>query len=72
MTTPASPGAAAAAARDAIAAASAAELRAQHLTFWLGDTVFALGIDSVREIIQYSQMTRVPLTPPFVRGVINL
>ena len=64
--------AAAAAARAAIAAAAAAELRAQHLTFWLGDSVFALGIDSVREIIQYGQMTHVPLTPAFVRGVINL
>lgn len=63
---------AAATARAAIAAAAAAELRAQHLTFWLGDSVFALGIDSVREIIQYGQMTRVPLTPAFVRGVINL
>jgi purine-binding chemotaxis protein CheW len=45
---------------------------AQYLTFWLGDEMFALDIRSVREIIQYAPMTRVPLMPSFVRGVINL
>jgi purine-binding chemotaxis protein CheW len=44
----------------------------QHLTFWLGERVFAVGIESVREIIQYGAMTLVPRTPDFVRGVINL
>ncbi|MEY4748657.1 MAG: hypothetical protein RIQ60_871 [Pseudomonadota bacterium] len=44
----------------------------QYLTFTLADGVFAVGIESVREIIQYGQMTLVPLMPPFVRGVINL
>ena len=44
----------------------------QYLTFALGDDVFALDIRTVREIIQYSAMTTVPLMPDFVRGVINL
>ena len=44
----------------------------QYLTFALGDDVFALDIRTVREIIQYSAMTTVPLMPNFVRGVINL
>ncbi|MFM2069344.1 MAG: hypothetical protein RLZZ584_4253 [Pseudomonadota bacterium] len=44
----------------------------QYLTFTLEDGVFAVGIESVREIIQYGQMTLVPLMPAFVRGVINL
>ncbi len=44
----------------------------QYLTFALGDDVFALDIRTVREIIQYSVMTTVPLMPNFVRGVINL
>ncbi len=44
----------------------------QHLTFWLGERVFAVGIEAVREIIQYGAMTLVPRTPDFVRGVINL
>jgi len=44
----------------------------QYLTFLLGDGVFAVGIEAVREIIQHGQMTAVPLMPGFVRGVINL
>ncbi|AGX87872.1 chemotaxis protein CheW [Candidatus Symbiobacter mobilis] len=44
----------------------------QYLTFSLGDEVFAIDIRSVREIIQHSAMTVVPLMPAFVRGVINL
>jgi purine-binding chemotaxis protein CheW len=44
----------------------------QYLTFTLEEGVFGVGIESVREIIQYGQMTLVPLMPPFVRGVINL
>lgn len=44
----------------------------QYLTFVLGDGVFAIDISAVREIIQYGQMTGVPLMPDFVRGVINL
>ncbi|MEY2686373.1 MAG: hypothetical protein RL375_571 [Pseudomonadota bacterium] len=44
----------------------------QYLTFTLEDELFAVGIAAVREIIQYNQMTLVPLMPDFVRGVINL
>ncbi len=45
---------------------------AQVLTFALGDELFAMDICNVREIIQVGAMTRVPLMPDFVRGVINL
>lgn len=44
----------------------------QVLTFYLDDEIFAMDIESVREIIQYSPITRVPLMPGFVRGVINV
>lgn len=44
----------------------------QYLTFTLGDEMFAIGILSIREIIEYGNLTRVPMTPPFIRGVINL
>lgn len=44
----------------------------QYLTFYLGEEVFAMDIRAVREIIQPSSMTVVPLMPEFVRGVINL
>ncbi len=43
-----------------------------YLTFVLRHEVFALAIEHVREIIQYTRMTVVPLMPEFVRGVINL
>ncbi len=44
----------------------------QYLTFMLGGEVFAIGILSVREIIEYGQLTEVPRMPPSIRGVINL
>ena len=44
----------------------------QYLTFLLGDEMFAIGILSIREIIEYGFVTDVPLTPPFIRGVLNL
>jgi purine-binding chemotaxis protein CheW len=44
----------------------------QYLTFLLGDEMFAIGILSIREIIEYGFVTDVPMTPPFIRGVINL
>jgi purine-binding chemotaxis protein CheW len=47
-------------------------LPAQYLTFTLGDEVFAMDIRTVREIIQHAAMTVVPMTPDFIRGVINL
>ena len=44
----------------------------QYLTFMLGDEMFAIGILSIREIIEYGFVTDVPMTPPFIRGVLNL
>ena len=44
----------------------------QYLTFMLGEEMFAIGILSIREIIEYGFVTAVPMTPPFIRGVINL
>jgi len=38
----------------------------------LDDEMFAIGILSIREIIEYGFVTEVPMTPPFIRGVINL
>ena len=62
-------------ARDAAVirdATLAAEEQQQYLTFQLGDEMFAIGILSIREIIEYGFVTEVPMTPPFIRGVINL
>jgi purine-binding chemotaxis protein CheW len=44
----------------------------QYLTFKLDDEVFAVGIDKVREVLDYTSVTKVPQTPEFMRGVINL
>jgi purine-binding chemotaxis protein CheW len=44
----------------------------QFLTFRLGDEVFALDISKVREVLDFTSVTKVPRTPDFMRGVINL
>ena len=44
----------------------------QYLTFKLDEEIFALGIDKVREVLDYTSVTKVPQTPAFMRGVINL
>lgn len=44
----------------------------QYLTFTLGDEDFALEITRVREVLDYTTITRVPRMPEFLRGVINL
>ncbi len=45
---------------------------AQYLTYKLGDEVFALDISKVREVLDFTTVTKVPRTPEFMRGVINL
>ena len=44
----------------------------QYLTFTLGSEVFAIGILAIKEIIEYSSLTTVPMMPGYVRGVINV
>lgn len=44
----------------------------QYLIFALGGEVFAIGILAIKEIIEYGQLTEVPMMPSVVRGVINL
>ena len=44
----------------------------QYLTFLLSGEMYALGILNVKEIIEYGQLTEIPMMPPFIRGVINL
>jgi purine-binding chemotaxis protein CheW len=46
--------------------------RAQYLTFSLSGGEFAIAVLRVREIIEHEAVTRVPSTPAFIRGVINL
>jgi purine-binding chemotaxis protein CheW len=44
----------------------------QYLTFKLSDEIFALDITKVREVLDFTTVTKVPRTPEFMRGVINL
>jgi len=44
----------------------------QFLTFKLEDELFALDIGKVREVLDFTTITKVPQTPEYMRGVINL
>ena len=55
----------------AVAAATAGQA-GQYLTFVLGGESYAIGIMAIKEIIEYSSLTEVPMMPTYVRGVINL
>ena len=43
-----------------------------YLTFSLGDETFGLDVGNVREVLDLTDVTKVPRTPDFMRGVINL
>ncbi len=47
-------------------------LTQQFLTLTLGEELFALPIEHIREIIEFGGLTEIPLMPAFLRGVINL
>ncbi len=44
----------------------------QYLTFQLGEEVFAVDVSHVREILEFTGVTKIPKTPDYMRGVINL
>lgn len=44
----------------------------QYLTFKLGEEVFALEVTKVREVLDFTTITKVPRTPDYMRGIINL
>ncbi|MFW5775263.1 MAG: chemotaxis protein CheW [Chitinivibrionales bacterium] len=48
------------------------KLAGKYLTFKLGEEEYGLEILKVQEIIQMQEVTHVPRTPDYVRGVINL
>lgn len=53
-------------------AAAPADLPQQCLTVQVGEEMFALGIEAICEILEYRDLTTVPLVPPLIRGVMNL
>jgi purine-binding chemotaxis protein CheW len=44
----------------------------QYMTFKLGNELFAISVAQVREVLEVSQITRVPTAPDFLRGVVNV
>ena len=48
------------------------EQQGQYLTFLVGKENLGISIHDVKEIIEISNITRVPMTPNYIRGVINL
>ena len=44
----------------------------QILTFFISEEEYGVNITEVKEIIEYAPMTKIPASPPFMRGVINL
>ncbi|WP_320056329.1 chemotaxis protein CheW [Desulfuromonas thiophila] len=52
--------------------ASGEKQTSQYLTFSLDHEIFALNIETVREVLDVSTLTRVPRMPAFMCGVINL
>ncbi|MDH5360174.1 MAG: chemotaxis protein CheW [Gammaproteobacteria bacterium] len=44
----------------------------KYLTFEVGEKTFGINIEPVKEIIEYERLTRIPMTPRYIRGVVNL
>ena len=44
----------------------------QLCTFYLDDLYFGVEVQKVQEVIRYQELTRSPLAPPVVRGLITL
>jgi len=48
------------------------ERAGKYLTFLIGKEEFGVGVLKVREIMGIQEITEVPQTPPYLKGVINL
>jgi purine-binding chemotaxis protein CheW len=46
--------------------------QAQYITFKLGGEIFAINVAQVREVLELSQITKVPTAPNYMRGVVNV
>lgn len=46
--------------------------RTQYATFWVGDHYLGIPVPEVQEVLREQMITKVPLAPPAVAGLINL
>jgi len=44
----------------------------QYITFRLGDELFAINVAQVREVLDLTEITKVPSAPAYMRGVVNV
>jgi purine-binding chemotaxis protein CheW len=44
----------------------------QFCTFYLDNHIFGVKVEQVQKVFRYQEVTKVPLAPPVVRGLINL
>lgn len=44
----------------------------QYLTFYLKNEMFAVNVSRVKEIIEYTQITKAPMMQSFIAGVTNI
>jgi purine-binding chemotaxis protein CheW len=44
----------------------------KYLSFLLDKEIYAFGISQVREVLDYTEITKVPKMPVFLKGIINL
>jgi purine-binding chemotaxis protein CheW len=44
----------------------------QFFTFLLGKELYGIDVNSIREVIEYKTVFKIPGTPAYIRGVINL
>ncbi|MDX1811484.1 MAG: chemotaxis protein CheW [Gammaproteobacteria bacterium] len=51
---------------------NADDVAEKYLSFMVNQEIFAFDVLNIKEIIEYGETTRVPLTPAYIRGVINL
>ena len=53
-------------------ALEASGLQGKYLTFNLMEELYGINVDWILQIIAIPDITKIPKTPPFVKGVINL
>jgi purine-binding chemotaxis protein CheW len=44
----------------------------QYSTFYVADLFFGIDVLNVQEVLRYQEMTRIPLAPDVIEGLINL
>ena len=46
--------------------------KVQMISFWLGGQEFALPVARVKEVIRYQEPTKLPASPEYIEGIVNL